>query len=179
MLNDTYHNRILDGENSKNLKTFFMLNELLVVSVSAFQGEKKIDKNTKTNVWLTPIAGIIPTTAMVVAGTVAEQAGLEIGSTKLVMINETAEREVEGVMRRTFNYTVLGDVKPMEIIGLRKELGKAGTVDTAPLPINGEQPNMSTSQLGAKPTVDLTEGTKNEEQKPAVNEQKPAAVVNK
>lgn len=127
-----------------------MLNELIAVVVSAFQGEQKSDKNGKTNVWLTPVAGKIPSTAMVVAGTVAEQAGLAIGKTLLVMVNEGEEREVDGQKLRQFNHTVLGEVKPMEILGLRKELGIADIINTKVLPVNGEAsetPNLSTSNL--------------------------------
>lgn len=114
-----------------------MLNEIVVVVVSAFQGEKKVDANGKTNVWLTPVAGKIPNQALVVAGTVAEKAGLVEGKTLLVMVNEGAEDPQYG---RQFNHTVLGDVKPMDIIGLRRDLGTAAIVVTKE-PVNGEQSN--------------------------------------
>ena len=128
-----------------------MLNEVVVVVVSPFQGEQKADRNGVTNVWLTPVAGKIPNQALVVAGTVAESAGLVIGKTLLVMVNEGAEDPTYG---RQFNHTVLGEVKPMEIIGLRKDLGAASIVVTKQ-PVNGEdtgagaaaKPNLNTSGL--------------------------------
>lgn len=146
-----------------------MFNEVNVVVVSAFQGEKKTDTHGATNVWLTPVAGKIPNTAMVVAGTVAEKAGLEVGKTLLVMVNEGAEREVDGVMRRQFNHTVLGEVKPLEIISLRKttELGPATIVDTAPAvnaPAANTIPTMATSNLGT-----AAGATSNASAEPAAN----------
>ena len=104
-----------------------MFNEIFVAVISAFQGEKKADKNGVINVWLTPVAGKVPNRAMVVAGTVAAQAGLEIGKTLMIMVTETQEPDPQ--YGRRFNHTVLGEVKPSEILGLRKELGAALVID--------------------------------------------------
>lgn len=131
-----------------------MLNEIVVVVVSAFQKPGAIaDKNGIANVFLTPVAGKLPNQAMVVAGTVAEKAGLNIGSTLLVMITEKAPDETYG---RQFGHTVLGPVAPTDILGLRKELGTALVIDTT----NGSEatddeaegatPNLNTASLGAE-----------------------------
>ena len=103
-------------------------NEIVVVVCSAFQKPGSLaDKNGIENVFLTVVAGKIPNQAIVVSGTVAEKAGLTIGSTKLVMVNERDEDPVYG---RQFSHTVLGDVAPSEILGLRRELGNPVVVDT-------------------------------------------------
>lgn len=104
-----------------------MLNEIVVAVVGKFSKPgSEADKNGMENVYLTPIAGKMPNRAMVVAGTVAERAGLKIGSTLMVLIGERAADPVYG---RQFNHTVLGEVKPQEILGLRKELGSALVID--------------------------------------------------
>ena len=104
-----------------------MLNEIVVVVVGKFSKPgSEADKNGVENVYLTPVAGKMPNRAMVVAGTVAERAGLKIGSTLMVLIGERAADPVYG---RQFNHTVLGEVKSPEILGLRKELGEALIID--------------------------------------------------
>ena len=156
-----------------------MLNEVVVVVVSAFQGEQKADRNGKVNVWLTPVAGKIPNQALVVAGSVAEKAGLEIGKTLLVMVNEGVEDPQYG---RQFNHTVLGTVAPMEIIGLRRDLGAASIIVTKQ-PVNGDQgntngtaatPTMSTSGLGNDTPA---AGAKTEEPAGAGKTEEPATLV--
>jgi ribosomal protein S28E/S33 len=123
-----------------------MLNELVVVKTSAFQGEKKADKNGMENIWLTPVAGKIPNQALVISGTVADKAGLQAGQTLLVMINETASDAVYG---RQFSHTVLGPVSVGDILPLRKELGAALVLDTKieTEPKEDEKPSMNTSNL--------------------------------
>lgn len=128
-----------------------MLNEIIVVAVSPFnKAGSEADKNGLMNVYLTPIAGKIPNQAMVVSGTVAQKAGLVVGTTLMVMISERASDPVYG---RQFNHTVLGPVTPGEILGLRKELGAAIVLDTtsanANAPENVEVPVLNTSSLPA------------------------------
>ena len=105
-----------------------MFNEIVVVVVSPFQRVgKEADKNGIANVYLKCIAGKTPNQAQVVAGTVAEKAGLTIGKTLLVMVDE---RNPDPTYGRQFSHTVLGEVKPNEILGLQKELGKPLVIDT-------------------------------------------------
>lgn len=105
-----------------------MFNEIVVVAVSPFQrAGKEADKNGMANVYLKCIAGKTPNQAQVVAGTVAEKAGLTVGKTLLVMIDEGKTDPVYG---RQFSHTVLGEVKPNEILGLQRELGKPLVIDT-------------------------------------------------
>lgn len=107
-----------------------MFNEIVAVVVSAFNKlDSLLDKNGKQNVFLTPVAGKIPNQAMVITGTVAEKAGIEIGKTLLIMIGEKDPDPKHG---RQFNHTVLGEVKPTEILNVRKELGTAQIVHTSP-----------------------------------------------
>lgn len=130
-----------------------MLNEIIVVVVGAFAKAGSIaDKNGIANVFLTPVCGKIPNKAMVVAGTVAEKAGLHIGSTLLVMVTEKEPDETYG---RQFGHTVLGAVAPTEILGLRKELGAALVLDVTNGSEAGEDageegntPNLNTAGLG-------------------------------
>ena len=126
-----------------------MLNEIIVVAVSPFnKAGSEADKNGLMNVYLTPIAGKIPNQAMVVSGTVAQKAGLVVGTTLMVMISERASDPVYG---RQFNHTVLGPVTPGEILGLRKELGAAIVVDTTTEGANTVEnvptPSLNTSAL--------------------------------
>ena len=105
-----------------------MFNSTVVVKVSPFQKEGKLaDKNGLPNVYLTAIAGQIPSTAQVVSGTVAERAGLKIGGTFLVMVSEGKEDAQYG---RQFNHTVIGEVAAMEVVTLQKELGRPSVLDT-------------------------------------------------
>ena len=128
-----------------------MFNELCLVKVSAFKKEgSEADRNGAINVYLTPVAGKIPNRAMVVAGTVAEGNGLKIGNLQLVLINEVAPDEEYG---RQFTHTVLdGEVKGLESIGLRKELGGATVVDAGTVVDNNDDtdPTLATSNLEGK-----------------------------
>ena len=142
-----------------------MLNEIVVVVVGKFSKPgSEADKNGMENVYLTPIAGKMPNRAMVVAGTVAERAGLKIGSTLMVLIGERAADPVYG---RQFNHTVLGEVKPQEILGLRKELGSALVIDVTDgatadagniLEGNGQPANNAHPAAATPAKVDLQSG---------------------
>lgn len=112
-----------------------MLNHLVLIVVSAFaKAGKEADKNGVANVFLTPVAGKIPNQAMVVAGTVAEKAGLTIGSKLLVQITERKGVALDSAnpnsLTRQFNHTVIGPVTTGEVITLRKELGEPFVIDT-------------------------------------------------
>ena len=125
-----------------------MLNEIVVVKVSAFQREGSLaDKNGMANVYLTALAGKIPNKALVVAGTVAERAGLEIGKTCMVMITE---RDPDPQYGRQFNHTVIGEVEPSQILGYIKELGKSVVLDVnTSVANNGNTNALNTSALPA------------------------------
>lgn len=155
-----------------------MLNEIVVVVVGKFSKPgSEADKNGMENVYLTPIAGKMPNRAMVVAGTVAERAGLKVGSTLMVLIGERAADPVYG---RQFNHTVLGEVKPQEILDLRKELGNAlvidvtdgATADAGNILEGNTQPAANTGATPAK--VDLQSGL---EETPVVATADTTAVV--
>lgn len=143
-----------------------MLNEIVAVVVSPFARKgKEADKNGLTNVYLTAVAGKIPNQAQVISGTVAEKAGLVIGKTLLVMIDEKPAVMYEGVLTRQFNHTVLGEVKPSEILGLRKELGNPLPIDTRTVVDNAEGTegaspvlNVNTSTLPAENAAATVEG---------------------
>lgn len=104
-----------------------MFNQIIVAVVGAFtKAGSEADKNGLQNVYLKCIAGKVPNKALVVAGTVAQRAGMAIGQTLLIMVDE---RESDPVYGRQFSHTVLGEVKPQEILGLRKDLGEPTIVD--------------------------------------------------
>jgi hypothetical protein len=68
---------------------------------------------------------------LVISGTVAQRAGLVIGETVQIMVDE---RDADPVYGRQFNHTRLGVVDMKEILGLRKELGTPVIVSTGIVP---------------------------------------------
>lgn len=139
-----------------------MFNQIGVFVVSPFaKAGSEADKNGIQNVYLKCIAGKVPNKALVVAGTVAQRAGMAVGQTLLIMVDE---REPDAVYGRQFNHTVLGEVKPQEILGLRKDLGEPTIVDvnegttagTGNILEGNTQPAANTGATPAK--VDLQSG---------------------
>jgi len=141
-----------------------MFNQIIVAVVGAFtKVGSEADKNGLQNVYLKCIAGKVPNKALVVAGTVAQRAGMAIGQTLLIMVDE---RESDPVYGRQFSHTVLGEVKPQEILGLRKDLGEPTIVDvnegagTGNILENGA-PN-ATNTGATPPKVNLQSGLEEE-----------------
>lgn len=103
---------------------------MAVVTVQAFRTSEGVstDKNGKQNVILIPVAGRIPN-RQVLAGTVAEQAGLEIGKTYLVNITKLEPDDKQAESRNLeefphqFNWTKLSEMSPLDIIKAPKDLG--------------------------------------------------------
>jgi len=126
------------------------MNGLVIVKVSEFQSTdttKLFDKNGVRNVWLTPIAGKMPNSALVIAGTVAAKENLTSGSTLLVSV---AEREIDPEYGRQFGVTNLGAVPFADIVDLTLKLGNAEVIDTVKGFVPKTVPTtLSTSGIGA------------------------------
>ena len=105
--------------------------DFAIVKVDAFQGEKKADRHGMQNVILSPVAGKIPS-KRVLAGTLADRAGFEIGTVHMVSIQELPSNEYG----RQFQFTSLGVVSPgLELLKACKEVGQPFIVD-----VNGTTP---------------------------------------
>ena len=79
------------------------------------------DKNGKLPVMLRPVAGKLPN-KFIIAGTIAQNEGFEIGKTYLVQI---MEREADAIYGRQFTYQKLSEVSsPLEIVKMQKEIGE-------------------------------------------------------
>ncbi len=100
---------------------------LAIVSVSEFQGkESEPDKNGLNPVYLTPICGVIPN-RNVIAGTVAQNTGLEIGKSYLVKWSRLEDDEEYGAQ---FGYTKVSEVNDqMMIINSEASLGAGRLLD--------------------------------------------------
>jgi hypothetical protein len=87
--------------------------QVLTVAVSVFQGSTtrpaKADKNGMLPVILTALSGSLPNDAKVLSGTIADRAGLTVGSVCTIAITTGEQREYEGSMRNTYNYLKLAD----------------------------------------------------------------------
>lgn len=105
--------------------------DFAIVKVDAYNGEKKADKNGMQNVILTPIGGKIPS-KRVLAGTLADRAGFEIGTVHMISIQELPANEYG----RQFQFTSLGAVAPgLELLKACKECGSPFVID-----VNGNAP---------------------------------------
>lgn len=96
-----------------------------LVSVNAYnQGNE--DKNGKMPVFLNVLAGKAPN-RVVLSGTVAENAGFEVGNTYLAQCRELEPDEEHG---RQFSWNVIEKTEgALNIIKARKELGNAQVFD--------------------------------------------------
>lgn len=101
------------------------INELIVVKVTEYSGTTTKDKNEKQTLMLQCAAGRMPN-RNVLAGTVAERAGLELGKTYLVQVKEQGN-DVE--FGRAFNWIVLDELHGTEIITAQQMLGKPEIID--------------------------------------------------
>lgn len=97
-----------------------MYNAICLVSVNKFANGKQ-DKNGKDSVLLNVIAGKSPN-RNVLAGTVAENTGFEVGKIYLAQVRENAPDAQFG---RQFTWIKLGEATVLEAMKAEKELGKA------------------------------------------------------
>ena len=139
-----------------------MLSEVVLVKPSYFKetGNKIVtDKNGKPTVILSPVAGKIPNTAMVIAGSVAESIGILnadgsiAGDLQLVLVNETEKSEQYG---RQFSVLSLDkNVASDKVMGYIKDLGKGDLIPISTPVVNnsdnvkdGVTPTLGTSKVG-------------------------------
>lgn len=101
------------------MRTF---SEICVVTVNPFRGTTTLDKNGLPSVILICDAGKMPN-RNVLAGTVAQQQGLEIGKTYVVQVRETG---VDKVFGPAFAFTRIGEaLSPVEAIDAIQKVGPA------------------------------------------------------
>lgn len=89
-----------------------------VAKVSTFNkpnedGSPNVDSNGMQPVIMTPIYGSVPRNAMVIAGTIAANEGINPGSTCLVQVRETGVDEEYGMQ---FRHTFLGNLTPIDLL---------------------------------------------------------------
>jgi len=84
------------------------------------------DKNGLMPVILIPLAGKIPA-KFVLSGTVARNAGFQIGKTYLT---QWVAGEVDKQYGRTYNYRCLSEIDPIQILELMQKLGPAEVLKT-------------------------------------------------
>ena len=102
---------------------------LLMVSVNKFnQGTE--DKNGKMPVILNILAGKSPN-RIVLSGSVAENAGFEVGNSYLAQCRET---ETDSTYGRQFVWNVVQKASMTDIINARKDLGQPVVFDAAEVP---------------------------------------------
>ena len=95
-------------------------NGMIVASVNKFSNGKA-DKNGLEPVILNIVAGKCPNRT-VIAGTIADSIGIEVGKTYLFSITEGKEDAQYG---RQFVYNKLKELTAMEIVTAAKEMDKA------------------------------------------------------
>lgn len=105
------------------------LNTRFLATVSAFTGSAEQpaspDKNGKMPVILTVVAGQCPN-KRIIAGTLAERGGMEIGEAYLF---QATEEEPDVEYGRQFNFTAVKKANLMEIIQGGQLLGPAALLD--------------------------------------------------
>jgi hypothetical protein len=99
-----------------------MLNTMIVATVTPFSGTTTPDKNGNPPIMLQCIAGTMPN-RNVLAGTVAQRAGFEVGNTYLVNVRETGYDDIFGP-DFTFIKVMQMD-SGLDIVRAAKELGDA------------------------------------------------------
>lgn len=103
-----------------------MYNSLIVAGVNDFT-KGTADKNGKSPVILNVVAGTCPN-RIVISGTVAERAGIQVGKTYLLQCRETKSDAKYG---RQFNYSVMDTLSGLQIIESQKSLGSAVIFDAS------------------------------------------------
>ena len=105
------------------------LNTMFIATVAAFTGSNEnpadADKNGKMPILLNVIAGQAPN-KRILAGTLAERNGFEVGKAYLVQATEV-EPDVE--YGRQFNFTAVKEASLMEVVEAGKHLGPAALLD--------------------------------------------------
>lgn len=96
-----------------------MLNEKIVVRVTPYSGSNSTDKNNKESVMLQCIAGKMPN-RNVLAGTVAERAGFEVGKTYLAQVRE-AGFDVD--FGRDFTFLMIEELHGVDIMDVCDRIG--------------------------------------------------------
>jgi len=110
-----------------------MLQTVALCSVSEFRkAGHEVDKNGNQNVFLSPLSGTIPNKCMVLAGSVAINHNIEIGSTYVFKFTEIEESKEYG---RQFNTQVIAKASVMDIMQASKSndakvLNVSGAVTT-------------------------------------------------
>lgn len=102
-------------ENKNNVNK---MDEIILASVNTYN-QGTVDKNGKEPLMLNVIAGTSPN-MFVINGTIAENIGIEVGSTYLLQVRETEKSEEYG---RQFTHNKLEQVTGMDIIRAKNELG--------------------------------------------------------
>lgn len=100
------------------MKTF---NEMIVVTVTPYSGTTTPDKNGLMPVMLQCIAGKMPN-RNVLAGTVAERAGFEVGKTYLVQVREQGEDKVFG---KAYSFVKVSELDGLQAVDAAKKIGPA------------------------------------------------------
>jgi len=123
-----------------------MFNSNVLIKVNPFQNGKT-DKNGKDPVILQVVAGKCPN-RMVIAGTVAERAGFEIGETYLANVRETEPSDEYG---RQFRWSVIAPVSgAIEVLDIQERLGEPVVFDVENASFTQEE---ATQEAPAKQTT--------------------------
>lgn len=96
-------------------------NQMIVVTITQYNGTTTPDKNGLMPVMLQCMAGKMPN-RNVLSGTVAERAGFEIGKTYLAQVREQGFDKVFGSQ---FQFVKMDELKGIEIVKAVKEIGPA------------------------------------------------------
>jgi len=107
-------------------------NSIVAASVNNFNGN--LDKNGKNPVILNVIAGKFPN-RNVLAGTIAENLGIEVGKSYLFSVREVESNE----HGRQFIYSKLKELSAMEIVDTFKNLGQAEMFAVEEVSVNAVQ----------------------------------------
>jgi len=85
----------------------------------------EVDKNGKSPVLLYVLGGKCPN-RNVLSGTFAENEGFEIGKSYLVQVTE---REEDPTYGRQFQFTKIGELNTLDLIGIADKLGEPTMID--------------------------------------------------
>ena len=105
------------------------LNTMFLATVASFTGSNETpaspDKHGKMPVILNVVAGQAPN-KRIVAGTLAERNGYEVGKAYLF---QATEGEPDAEYGRQFNFTAIKEATLMEVVEAGKHLGPAALLD--------------------------------------------------
>jgi hypothetical protein len=158
-----------------------MYNKIVVARVEFFKAKGNVatfDTKGAPNVILIPVCGTMPNQAQVIAGTVALSNKLITTegaiANPLVMVHVT-EGKVDDTYGRQFSVGFLGEVKPMELPALLKDLG-AGFVEITKAPdtengTSGIVNNQTNTNNASTPVLSAPGGSGLPEEKEELEEQ--------